>query len=440
VTPERQHRIVVAALVGIAGCHLPSWNGKVPSTVPRKDPCGSGAVTDLGRTSIHRRPYLQGSTRTGATVVWAGDPDAAPRIAISMETDTDRAPIAKVPATYAGTPADEAARRATFREEVEDYDDSDVGGVPDDDADLDDEIDERGADLDADELYLLAATVRGLTGDNAYCYRVEDNRGALTEWAQLTLAPPPDSKRTDRYVVLGDTGNGSPAQLAIARRISTVPMDALLFLGDIAYNSGTAEQLQSRFFEIYADVLPHVPSYVAIGNHDNRTAHGRPFEEAFVLPGNERWYSFDSGDVHFVVLDTMRIGEEQARWLDADLGRTTRQFVIVLAHHPPFSASRRGDNTAFQRWFVPTIERHHVELVLTGHEHHYERVGPIHGVQYIVSGGGGGRLTAAQHNGLTKVARAVHHYLTLAVRDDTLVVRAVDIDGNVFDEVTIRDR
>jgi hypothetical protein len=439
VTPGRQRWIVVAVLVAIAGCHLPRWNGKVPSPVPREDPCGSGAVTQIGRTSIHRRPYLQRSTASGASVVWAGDPDAGPRVAISVETDVDRSPIATVRATYAGTPADEAARRATFREELEDYDDSDIGGALDD-ADLDDDIDERGADLDADELYLLAATIRGLSGDDAYCYRVEDNRGALTEWAQLTLAPPPDARRTDRYVVLGDTGNGSPAQLALARRIATLPMDALLFLGDIAYNSGTAEQLQSRFFEVYADILPHVPSYVAIGNHDNRTAGGRPFEEAFVLPGNERWYSFDSGDVHFVVLDTTRIGEAQARWLDADLENAKRQFVIVLGHHPPFSASRRGDSTAFQRWFVPTIERHQVELVLTGHEHHYERVGPIHGVQYIVSGGGGGRLTAARRNGLTTVSRAVHHYLTLAVRDDTIVVHAVDIDGNVFDEVTIRDR
>lgn len=427
--------LVVVAVVG--GCSLPEWQGPEPPIVAREDPCGTGALTTRGKTALHRRPYLQDAAPAGVTVAWAGMPGDGARVVVSREDDTDRKPIARVVGTYAGHPAAEHERRLELLEDIATYDDSDIGEVDEDDED--DDIDE-GEDIDADELYGVAARPQGLPPGAAYCYRLENDRGVLTEWASLTLAPPVDDQRIGRFVVIGDTGNGSRAQVAIARQLLGVPMDAILFVGDLAYRSGTYEQLQRRFFEIYGDLFAHVPVYPAIGNHDNRTARGRPFEEAFVLPGNERWYSFDLGDVHFVVLDTTQIGSHQAQWLDRDLGRASRRFTVVLAHHPPFSASRRGPNRAFRRWFVPIIERHHVELVITGHEHHYERTRVIEGVQYIVTGGGGGRLTRAGRNADTKVARAVHHFVTLTVEGKTLTAQAVGIDGQVFDRVDVHDR
>jgi hypothetical protein len=366
-------------------------------------------------------------------------PGDGARVVVIRADDAERTPVAGVVGQYAGRPEAEHERRLELEEDVADYDDSDEGGEVDEDEDEDD--DEGGEiDVDADDFYVVAAPVRGLPPGEAYCYRLENDRGVLTDWASLTLAPRADDQRVDRFVVLGDTGNGSRAQIALARQLLTVPMDAIMFVGDLAYRSGTYEQLQHRFFAIYADLFAHVPVYPVIGNHDNRTARGRPFEEAFVLPGNERWYSFDLGDVHFVALDTTQIGATQASWLDRDLRAASRRFTVVLGHHPPFTAARRGANRGFRRWFVPIIERHHVELVITGHEHHYERTRPIDGVQYVVTGGGGGRLTPAGRNADTKVARAVHHFVRLTVEDSTLAVEAVDIDGRVIDRVEVRDR
>lgn len=437
----------LAVVAAVGGCSLPEWQGRVPPVVARENPCGTGSLTIGGKAALHRRPYLQDAVPAGVTVAWAGMPGDGARVVVTRAEDAERKPLARVVGLYAGRPEAEHERRLELEEDVADYDDSDEGGEldePDDDEDEDeredDDDDDDEIDVDADELYLLAAQVRGLPPGEAYCYRLENDRGVLTDWASLTLGPRPDDRRIDRFVVIGDTGNGSRAQVALARQLLSVPMDAILFAGDLAYRSGTYEQLQRRFFDIYADLFAHVPVYAAIGNHDNRTARGRPFEEAFVLPGNERWYSFDLGDVHFVVLDTTQIGATQARWLDRDLGRASRRFTVVLAHHPPFTAARRGPSHGFRRWFVPIIERHHVELVIAGHEHHYERTRAIDGVQYIVTGGGGGRLTRAGRNADTKVALAVHHFVTLAVEGRTLAVEAVDIDGRVIDRVEVRDR
>lgn len=378
-----------AAFAAILGaCNLPAWSGTMPPVVPRADACGSGALTATGR-ALARRPYLQQATERGVTVAWAGAPA---RVVVALRDDATRTPIAEV----AGRPAGTAAT--------------------------------------------LAARVGDLDPRTSYCYRLDDDRGPLTAWATLTLAPPADPERVDRFVVVGDSGVGSAAQHALARRLATVPADAILFLGDIAYGSGTRTQLQTRFFDVYAELFQRLPVYAAIGNHDNATQRGRPYEEMLVLPGNERWYSVDLGDVHFVVLDTTQIGAAQAAWLEADLAAAQRRFTVVLAHHPPYTAAWRGPNRKFRRTFVPILQRHGVDLVLSGHEHHYERSHVVAGIVYIVSGGGGAPLTRVGKGGHTRVARAVHHYLALEVRSDQLVVRAVDIDGKTFDEVILPDR
>lgn len=425
---------MVATLL-VTGCGLPYWDGAVPSVVPRADPCGTGALTQAGARSLHRVPYLQSAYTDGVTVAWAGMPQPQTVVEVARGDGDARQVVTRVPGAYVGPDPNGAA--AQFYEA---YDDSDRGGEePDEDEDVDETTDERS--LDPEDFYVLAAHITRLPHDeNGYCYRLVSNGEPLTEWSSLTLAQPADNERIDRFVILGDSGNGQPAQRAIAARISNVPMDAILFLGDIAYKSGTYAELQTRFFEIYANLFQRVPVYAAIGNHDNRTLHGKPFEEAFIFPNNERWYSFDLGDVHFVALDTTRIGREQAAWLDADLGRTDRKFTVVIGHHPPYTAARRGSNRGFRRWFVPVLNRHRVELVLTGHEHQYERTKPIKDIVYIVSGGGGAHLTRTGRNQRTAVAYAKHHFLTLEARNDALVVRAIDIDGRLLDTVVVPDR
>ena len=405
----------------------------MPPVVPREDRCGTGAITEQGTLRIQRVPYLQSAEPDAVVVAWAGPPDGKPRVEVALAADGKPKPIAEVIAGFPGTAARERqARRAFHAEFTEDADEADADD-PEDPA-------ERFEAEDAADFYLLAAQVANLEPGTAYCYRVIDDHGPLTEWATLAHAPPPDPDRVDRFVVLGDVGRGNAAQRALASRIQGLPMDAILFVGDLAYYQGTYAQFQTKFFTIYDDLFRRVPVYAAIGNHDAETQGGRPFEDLFVLPGNERWYSFDLGDVHFVVLDTTQIGAEQARWLDEDLAKADRTFTVVLGHHPAYSGALRGPSVAFQDTFSPIIARHGVELVIAGHEHHYERHGPIAGVVYIVSGGGGATLTPVTPTRWTRRYRVVHHFLTLAAEKDALVVKAIDIDGKTFDEIRIPPR
>lgn len=401
----------------------------MPATAPDADPCDGQDRPTARARSVHRVPYLQNVGETSATVVWAGIPDGGQHVELARKNDTDHAVIATYAGVHPAPPSIAAAQAEELIDEL--HDDIDY----DDDDTVDEIADEA---LEAEDYYELAARIDDLRPGVRYCYRLADDTGPLTGWASLTLAPKPDARRVDRFVVLGDTGTGHPAQLALARGITHVSMDAILFLGDNAYGSGTHGQIQRRFFDVYADTFRRVPVYAALGNHDVRASGGRPFLEAMVLPGNERWYSFDLGDVHFVVLDTTRIGREQAVWLERDLATRDRQYTVVLAHHPPYSSGKHGDSAKVRAWFVPIFERHHVDLVLSGHDHHYERRVARRGQPvYIVSGGGGAKLHDADGSETSARVAIVHHYLIVEAHADRLRVCAIDIEGNAFDEIDI---
>jgi hypothetical protein len=86
---------------------------------------------------------------------------------------------------------------------------------------------------------------------------------------------------------------------------------------------------------------------------------------------------------------------------------------------------------------APIFERRHVQLVLTGHDHHYERMKPQQGVHYVVTGGGGRGTYATGASGFTAFSESVIHYVFLEVGVDELVLHAIDALGIEFDSVVV---
>jgi hypothetical protein len=348
--------------------------------------------------SLARRAYLQRVTATTATLVWT-----TPRT-IDAPTVVVARPDGISVATMVGT-VDPSARPP-------------ANGVQ------------------------WLSEVEGLTAGALYCYRLRAGAEILQQGGFRT-SPAPGNQGTVSFVALGDSGSGGSDQKAVYEQMLTVPIDLFLHLGDIAYESGTRGELESRFFDIYAGLLASVPVFPVSGNHEYETEEAAPFREAFVLPENggpggiERWYAYDWGDVHFVALDTEQVNPVQAGWLAADLSANQRPVVIVTMHRPPFSSGDHGDDSNVQRHFVPLFAKHKVALVLSGHEHHYERFKPLAGVTYVVSGGGGRGTRPVGRSSFTAFSESVSHFLYVTVRDNVLTGHAIDGTGQEFDSFRI---
>jgi 3',5'-cyclic AMP phosphodiesterase CpdA len=246
------------------------------------------------------------------------------------------------------------------------------------------------------------------------------------------------------FVAFGDSGHGGPDQRAVFEQLQGVPFDLVLVTGDVAYPSGSLASYEDNFFAMYAPMLGSVPVFPVAGNHDYETQNAAPFLEVFALPENggpegaERWYSFDWGDVHFVAVDTERVGAEQAAWLDADLAENELPWTIVFGHKSPYASGAHGSNEDVRKAFAPILEFHRVPLMLAGHDHDYERTEEINGVTYVVTGGGGRGTRAVGKSAFTAFSHDVLHFVYVTIDGDELRLYAIDATGREFDFASIR--
>lgn len=275
---------------------------------------------------------------------------------------------------------------------------------------------------------------------------------------QLTTAPASSSTASTRFIVFGDSGVGSDAQRQLATLMASDAFHVALHAGDLAYGNsggtggGTYRTLNDWFFDIYAGWLHRRPVWPATGNHDSRASNndGQHYIDMFALPGNERYYSFDWGQVHFVVLDTEYWFQDTTRrptqlaWLENDLAATDRPWKVAVYHRSPFSSGgEHGSDLAVRSAFAPIFERYGVQLSISAHEHIYERTKPQQTtstgspVVYVVSGGGGGPLYPAGASSFTAYSASRYHYVRGAASDCTLALDAVGTDGVVFDTATL---
>jgi phosphoserine phosphatase len=262
--------------------------------------------------------------------------------------------------------------------------------------------------------------------------------GSPTRAWPLEAFPPADRPRL-RLAAVGDIGHPGGREDATAAAIASAARsreyDALVLLGDNVYPRGDPAQLDETVFGPFGQVLDGgAQLWPILGNHDVMDGHAAANVEALHMPG--RWYAKRLGDLLFVALDSNDLSRSQLDWFDRTLSESDARWTIVALHHPPYSSGYQGSDLDARRLVSPIAERHGVELVLSGHEHDYERSRPIDGVTYVVSGAGSETRRTGREE-YTAAAWSWHHFVDISVYDDRLVVRAVNQDVRAFDEVVI---
>ena len=81
--------------------------------------------------------------------------------------------------------------------------------------------------------------------------------------------------------------------------------------------------------------------------------------------------------------------QTQADWLDATFAQTRASWKFVMLHHPIYPSHPWRDLPALRECFVPIFDKHHVDFVLQGHDHAYQRTYPLHGHDRADSPAGG---------------------------------------------------
>ncbi len=309
------------------------------------------------------------------------------------------------------------------------------------------------------EYHAYDARIGGFAPGDTVCYEVWLGGVPIFAGGHFETAFTSHERPVSIFAI-GDSGTGSAGQLAVRDRLAEIDADVFLHLGDIAYGDGTFFQFERYVFDVYAPILARLAMWPTPGNHEYNTLNARPYIDIFYLPemamraeDQEYYYSFDYGNVHFVSIDSNEYrllttvgddGADMLDWLEADLAASTAEWKIAFMHHPPYSSSERAPNTGVRGLLVPIFERYDVDLVLAGHDHHYERTHTLLGGEpvddsdaptYVVSGAGGAGLrdvfgdtfTAATYN-------ERHSLLHLVIDGCTATGQAINDQGEVVDE------
>lgn len=257
---------------------------------------------------------------------------------------------------------------------------------------------------------------------------------------------PPDPAERTSLVAAGDIAScyyrGDELTARLLDRIGGVVAP----LGDNVYPSGTDRE----FAECYEPTWGRhrERSRPAVGNHEYRTEGAAGYFRYFGERAGEAgkgWYSYPLDGWHVIVLNSdveMGPGSEQHDWLLADLAANPSRCTLAYFHHPRFSSGKHGGKQRAIRVF-PTLYEAGVDVVLSAHDHHYERFAPQdpegrpdpeRGIRQFVVGTGGApsyRLRAESPQ-TEAIAGHVRGVLRLVFHPDSYEWEFVAVQGRSF--------
>ena len=275
------------------------------------------------------------------------------------------------------------------------------------------------------EVRINHARLTGLSPDTDYVYAAVHD-GASAQLGTFHTAP--SGRVAFRFTSFGDQGTpalnatiagtyvsdsrGSPAAGDLTAAVERVSPLFHLVNGDLCYANLAADRVRtwSDWFENNSRSTRHRPWMPAAGNHENESGNGpigfAAYQAYFAVPDNGSdtelrgmWYSFTAGSVRVISLNNDDVcvqdggnfyvrgysGGAQKRWLEEELaaarGDRRIDWIVVCMHQTAVSTGRvtNGADLGIRTDWLPLFDRYGVDLVVCGHEHHYERAHPIRG-------------------------------------------------------------
>ncbi|WP_030243750.1 purple acid phosphatase family protein [Streptomyces sp. NRRL S-350] len=277
------------------------------------------------------------------------------------------------------------------------------------------------------EVQVHHARLTGLHPDTDYVYAAVHD-GTTPELGTVRTAP--CGRAAFTFTSFGDQGTptlgrktangyvndnlGSPAAGDTTAGVERIAPLFHLLNGDLCYANIATDRVRtwSDWFENNTRSARHRPWMPAAGNHENEKGNGPigygAYQAYFDLPGSGSddelhglWYSFTAGSVRVISLNNDDValqdggnsyvrgysGGAQQRWLERELAAANADpgidWIVVCMHQVVISTADKfnGADLGVREAWVPMFDRYGVDLVVCGHEHHYERSHPIRGQQ-----------------------------------------------------------
>ena len=277
----------------------------------------------------------------------------------------------------------------------------------------------------------------------------------VTETAEPTdtVGPTATDEIPILFAVIGDYGQAEQPVFAVAEMIDSWHVDFIVTTGDNNYPDGEASTIDENVGQYFHRYIGNYQGdynrgsetnrfFPSLGNHDWSLGSIDPYLDYFALPGNERYYDVAWPPVHLFILDSdpnepdgVGVSSVQAGWLKAGLANSTETWNIVVMHHPPYSSGLHGSSD----WMQWPFKEWGADLILSGHDHLYERL-EVDGLLYFTNGLGG---HAAIYDFYDILRESQFRYnenwgaMRVTATSQSITLEFINIEGEVIDSVTL---
>jgi len=302
-------------------------------------------------------------------------------------------------------------------------------------------------------IHRFTARLNNLKPATTYHYILGSSSKALWN-QQYSFNTAPEAPTPFTFVYFGDTHNSPHWGRLINKAFERHPHTAFYSIGGDMVGTGLYRDDWDHLFNYSSDVFNKRPLMPALGNHDSQDGLGVwMFLDLFDLPKNgpvdfepERAYSFEYSNALFLILDVTEAVDEQIAWLENRLSKSKTTWKFTILHFPPYVYGLDYEENRVK--LCDVLDKYHVDMVLSGHVHHYMRSKPIYdgkivaspaeGTIYIISIGIPNRERNMPQREFVEVSSSGEMlYQTFDISYNKLIYKAYNLKGQVRDELVI---
>ncbi len=292
-----------------------------------------------------------------------------------------------------------------------------------------------------------------VTAGTTIYYELYDSQNSVWTGQKTYQTSPPLTTTDFSFLAIGDSRSNLTVWQTIANLANTKTPDFILFNGDIV-DTGSSSTQWDNWFDYGKNLIDKTLIFHAQGNHD--VASATYYQNIFELPKNntpatELYYSVDYGDAIFICLNSETPGDTtQYTWLKNTLAANVSKKWKIISFHKPFYTvgPHAGEMNSYWNTWFKAFDDYGVDLILTGHDHLYERFkpinrnvsttnavatygsGPTEGRCQVVCGGAGAPLYDAGTSSLLQTFKKDYHFVKFDVTGTSLC-------GTVYDDTNV---
>ncbi len=292
---------------------------------------------------------------------------------------------------------------------------------------------------------IFRVVLTNLTPDTEYFYRIAGTSHAFSKFN--TLSP---ERKNYSFGVLGDNRTRPDKFKKIVAEISKHDVNFVIHTGDILTRGTKLDEWYDEWFAPGRPMLERSPVMVAWGNHEHpwdKKSYLNVFYPDRSQFKSKGYYSYQNGNVLFVHINTyepFKPGTIQYNWLEEKLKTCKLPFIVAALHVSAFTGAghAKGDDVKEVRQFiVPLLAKYNTSLVVSGHDHVYDR-SEYAGTTYVISGGAGAPLydPVTYLNPFSVKAKKSLHYVICSPSASNITANAYDIEGNIIDSFSLSPR